>query len=226
MATSKVVDSAPAPTGNVVVVQGVVTGFSTPLVGDKDWPAALCCFDNCGCAADLPLCCYATWCTPCLWAELAERLDVSGVDGNPELCGPCLCCTTPRCATNYWALAAWSCASSLLQGALATVLHQSASWARLEPILTSKTRATLERNHGLRRQCCSPCCVHYWCGASALYQEAVYVKHVLKKDFDCCSYKGCCQTSCCCCLGANPAPGEFRGDGYAAVTTQPGMGAV
>jgi Cys-rich protein (TIGR01571 family) len=226
MATSKVVDSAPAPTGNVVVVQGVVTGFSTPLVGDKDWPAALCCFDNCGCAADLPLCCYATWCTPCLWAELAERLDVSGVDGNPELCGPCLCCTTPRCATNYWALAAWSCASSLLQGALATVLHQSASWARLEPILTSKTRATLERNHGLRRQCCSPCCVHYWCGASALYQEAVYVKHVLKKDFDCCSYKGCCQTSCCCCLGANPNPGEFRGDGYAAVTTQPGMGAV
>lgn len=50
------------------------------------------------------------------------------------------------------------------------------------------------------------------------------MKHVLKKDFECCTYKSCCKTSCCCCVGSNPAPGEMHAPyKYAAVTTQPGL---
>ena len=155
---------------------------------------------------------------------------MSGVAGNPEACGPCLCCTTPKCATNFWAVTAVSCASSILQVALSPFLGQQVvQYVRLEPLLTSKTRATLEADHGLAKSCPTPCLTHYLCGASALYQEAVYVKHALKKDFDCCSYKTCCANHCCCCCGDRPRPGDIvLRDGaprpYAAVTQQPGAG--
>ena len=75
-------------------------------------------------------------------------------------------------------------------------------------------------------------CADYWCGASSTYQQAFFVKHSLKKDFQCCTYKRCCATKCCCCCGQRPAPGEVsRGGvpapkGYEAVTEQPRAGFV
>ena len=117
---------------------------------------------------------------------------------------------------------------SLVQQSIALVCGvNTGGLVQIVPCLTKRTRQTLEDTHGLPKQCCSPYCVHYWCGASALYQEAVFVKHTLKKDFECCTYKTCCKTSCCCCCGHNPAPGDFKnGDGYEVVSTQPGVNAV
>ena len=43
---------------------------------------------------------------PCLWAEAAEYLQVDTLRSpqDAECCQPCCCCTSARCATNYWVL--------------------------------------------------------------------------------------------------------------------------
>jgi len=52
----------------------------------------------------------------------------------------------------------------------------------------------------------------------------VYVKHVLKKDFQCVAYK---DLQTCCCCGKSPAPGgmNYRDApppaGYSTITQQP-----
>jgi len=198
------------------VTQGVVV---------MPWPAKLCCFDCCNCAADLGLCCYAAWCAPCLWSEIAEHLSVSPIeDTDPEMCSPCMGCTSRRCATNYWAFIGFQFFTSVAQGAASALGCQSvANVINLVPCLTMKSRQVLEQEHGLEVQCNNAYCADYWCGASSTYQQAVYVKHVLKKDFASVYYKNCKK---CCCCGANPAPGAMKTAlpppaGYAAITQQP-----
>ena len=43
-------------------------------------------------------------------------------------------------------------------------------------------------------------CADYWCLFCSAYQQAVYLKHVERKDFACCCYDPC---------GTGPAPGDM-----------------
>ena len=111
-----------APAGAAVPVKGEVIATQPAetiavVAGGTPWPVQLCCYDKCNCCADLPLCCYAAWCAPCLWAEAAEYLQVNTLRSpeDAECCQPCCCCTSARCATNYWTLWGYGCATSLAQ---------------------------------------------------------------------------------------------------------------
>ncbi len=59
-----------APAGAAVPVKGEVVATQPAetvhavVAGGTPWPVQLCCYDNCNCGADLPLCCYAAWCAP------------------------------------------------------------------------------------------------------------------------------------------------------------------
>jgi len=111
----------------------------------------------------------------------------------------------------------------------AVVGHNSCGWVNLVPLLTMKTRVALEKKYGLERQCGHPYCADYWCFSCSAYQQAFFVKHTLKEDFTCCTYKDCCSKHCCSCCGERPAPGEAKRGGptppkgYEAVTEQPGF---
>ena len=90
-----------APAGAAVPVKGEVVATQPAetiavVAGGTPWPVQLCCYDNCNCCADLPLCCYAAWCAPCLWAEAAEYLQVNTLRSpqDAECCQPCCCCTS------------------------------------------------------------------------------------------------------------------------------------
>ena len=213
--------------GTVIATQPAETILEGTVVATTAWPVQLCCFDNCNCCADLPLCCYAFYCAPCLWAEAAEYLQVNTLRSatDAEACAPSCCCTTRRCATNYWALVGYSCATSLTQQLCQVMGCQPVGqFINLTPLLTMRSRQQLERQ-GLEVECGHAYCADYWCFPCSAYQQAVYVKHVLKQDFTCCTYQGCCKESCCPCVGQRLAPGEMSlrlgatPAHYAAVTT-------
>lgn len=82
------------------------------------------------------------------------------------------------------------------------------------PCVSCTSRSTLGTKYGLPdAACCCPCCVHYCCQPCALYQESVYVKHVLRKEPTCCCYTWC-KDSC-----GSPEPGLYRGAPAALVVT-------
>ena len=134
---------APLPVkGEVVATQPAEAPIAATVVAGTPWPVQLCCFDNCNCCADLPLCCYAYWCAPCLWAEAAEYLQVNTLRSpqDAECCQPCCCCTSARCATNYWALMGYSCATSLAQSLCNAMGCQSiSSFINLHAFLTMRS---------------------------------------------------------------------------------------
>ena len=67
MSTEKGGYQAPLPVkGEVVATQPAETVVAATVAAHAPWPVQLCCYDNCNCGADLPLCCYAAWCAPCL----------------------------------------------------------------------------------------------------------------------------------------------------------------
>ena len=87
-----------------------------------------------------------------------------------------------------------------------------------------RSRQQLEQQ-GLTVECGHAYCADYWCFPCSAYQQGVYVKHVLKQDFTCCTYTGCCKQTC----GQGPAPGEMQltlPNRYAVVTAQPGAAVV
>ena len=231
MSTEKGTYQAPAGAavpvkGEVIATQPASAPIAATVVAGTPWPVQLCCYDNCNCCADLPLCCYAAWCAPCLWAEAAEYLQVDTLRSpqDAECCQPCCCCTSARCATNYWALMGYSCATSLAQSLCNAMGCQSiSSFINLQALLTMRSRQQLEQQ-GLTVECGHAYCADYWCFPCSAYQQGVYVKHVLKQDFVCCTYQ-CCKNSC----GQGPAPGEMQltlPNRYAAVTAQPGAAVV
>mmetsp|Transcript_7669 Transcript_7669/g.24122 ORF Transcript_7669/g.24122 Transcript_7669/m.24122 type:complete len:219 (-) Transcript_7669:42-698(-) len=213
------------------VVQGAVIEQPLDAIVVSPWPTKLCCYDNLNCGADLPLCCYAHFCTPCLWAEVADALAVDVV-ADPEQCAPSCNCTSRRCATACYAYCAYSCLQSITQSLLQGLGCQSvAGLVQIVPCLTMKTRQSLEVKQGLEVQCGNAYCADFWCSSCSAYQQAVFVKHVMRKDFECCTYQTCCKPYCACC--SSPAPGEMvtrlsaTPPGYAAVTTsQPVKGMV
>lgn len=74
------------------------------------------------------------------------------------------------------------------------------------PCISCTSRSALRTKYGLSdTSCCCPCCAHYCCQTCALYQESVYVKHVLRKEPSCCCY-ACCKDLC-----GSPEPGVYRG---------------
>ena len=232
MSTEKGTYQAPAGAavpvkGEVVATQPASAPIAATVVAGTPWPVQLCCYDNCNCCADLPLCCYAAWCAPCLWAEAAEYLQVDTLRSpqDAECCQPCCCCTSARCATNYWALMGYSCATSLAQSLCNAMGCQSiSSFINLQALLTMRSRQQLEEQ-GLAVECGHAYCADYWCPSCSAYQQGVYVKHVLKQDFVCCTYQSCCKQTC----GRGPAPGEMQltlPNRYAAVTAQPGAAVV
>lgn len=76
----------------------------------------------------------------------------------------------------------------------------------LVPCISCTSREALGKKYGLpTADCCCACCAHYCCQTCALYQESVYVKHVLKKEPTCCCYPTCMN----CCGG--PQPGLYPG---------------
>ena len=232
MSTEKGTYQAPAGAavpvkGEVVATQPAEAPIAATVAAHAPWPVQLCCYDNCNCCADLPLCCYAHWCAPCLWAEAAEYLQVNTLRSpqDAECCQPCCCCTSARCATNYWTLWGYGCATSLAQSLCNALGCQSISgFINLTPVLTMRSRQQLEQQ-GLTVECGHAYCADYWCFPCSVYQQGVYVKHVLKQDFVCCTYQGCCKQTC----GAGPAPGEMQltlPNRYAVVTAQPGAAVV
>ena len=58
----------------------------------------------------------------------------------------------------------------------------------LTPVLTMRSRQQLEEQ-GLTVECGHAYCADYWCFPCSVYQQGVYVKHVLKQDFVCCTYQ-------------------------------------
>lgn len=184
---------SPSPTHqNVelcVVEQPVLTWVSQPY-----------CWNNCDFSVDLGLCCYTTWCLECAWSEMMSSLDTAA-----------LCCTSTSCDTAFSCLIATFLGQIALQLSLSlfkvTPIVYLLLLARLTPTVTSRSRRYLATKYGLSSSDCrGPCCLHYWCGPCAIYQEALYVKHVLKKDFRCCCYL-CCRATCT--FGANPDPGDL-----------------
>lgn len=164
------------------------------------------CWDDCGCRHDIGLCCYGLFCPWCLWAEMIAILE------EPLVC--CCCCSRPGCLAAFFCVEVTRCLEGLLQLSYLAAFPLSAAYLdcllRLTPFVTARSRAALGRKHGLptHADCFHPWCAHFFCLYCALYQEAVFIKHVLGRDFGCCFYH-CCATLCLCC-GRNPDPGFFR----------------
>jgi len=122
----------------------------------RGWPVKLCCYDGCSCCcgkADLPLCCYATWCYPWLWAELAAHLDV-------QACPTALCCNISRrrsdVLSNFAAVKQIGIVDITFQWLMRVGLGQwafTASWVHVTPCLTMRTRHVFEEKKGLPKVC-------------------------------------------------------------------------
>ena len=159
----------PALKGEVVATQPAET-IAAAAAHAVAGPA--CCYDNCNCA---PTCRCAAMplVRPCLWAEAAEYLQVDTLRSpqDAECCQPCCCCTSARCATNYWALMGYSCATSLAQSLCNAMGCQSiSSMINLTPLLTMRSRQQLEEQ-GLAVECGHAYCADYWCFPCSAYQQ-------------------------------------------------------
>lgn len=161
------------------------------------------CWDLCQCRRDLPLCCYSCLCPSFLWAELMMHLD--------EL-PPC-CCGEATWIKAYVCIVLTSGLEGLLQlgyqAAFPIASANSNCLCHITPLVSASSRRALGRKHGVsvNKDCVNPFCAHYWCACCAIYQEAIYVKHILRKDFTCCVYH--CLRYLCAYCGQNPAPGEY-----------------
>lgn len=167
-----------------------------------EWPFPMCCNVFAYCAVDLPLCCYASCCPLCLYAEMMSKIDVVEAE-DTQGAGRCWCIEDGHHCWHYlcWALCLGGCISVPIQCALnlgcCCLVSQ---FCNVVPWVTCTPRMKLSKKHGYRltvKECCCPCCAHYCCGPCALYQEAAFVKrHPDYNDFECCCYV-CCFMSWC-----------------------------
>lgn len=170
---------------------------------EPEFTSYLHCWDCCRCRSDLPLCCYSFLCPWCLWAELMKHLD--------QL--PLCCCGKATWAKAYACIVLTNQLGGLLQlgyqSACPLTSAYSSCLCRATPFVSSSSRWALGRKYGisLNKDCINPFCAHYWCFRCAIYQEALYVKHILRKDFTCCFYNWLRYV--CACFGQNPNPGQY-----------------
>jgi hypothetical protein len=161
-----------------MIHQGAVGEIHQGAVGAAiPWPVELFCFDNCNICADLPLCCYASHCQVCLWAEVAAHLQVNTLRSasDAEVCAPSCCCTSRRRATNCWVFLGYyggGCVLNHLCQAVGCPIV-----IMLTPFLTMRSRQHLE-SQGLEVECGHAYCADCLCIPCSKYQQAVYVKHV------------------------------------------------
>jgi len=168
------------------------------LVGES-WPSKFHCFDNCNCARDLPLCCYASFCGTYAWAELMFRLE------QPAVCCPnsavinAVGCQATVAAVNWLLMSIHPCCT-IPAASLAAYVQQDARRAI--------------GNKGLPTDACGgPFCAHLCCAPCAVYQELVYAKHVLRKEPECCCYlktTECVKNHCSDKHCLAPAPGDYN----------------
>mmetsp|Transcript_3290 Transcript_3290/g.8455 ORF Transcript_3290/g.8455 Transcript_3290/m.8455 type:complete len:200 (+) Transcript_3290:177-776(+) len=117
--------------------------------------------------------------------------------------GSCSTCVPPNCRSHRET-----------QAMTAFGLYLCSPFVNIVPCVTCGGRQSLNYKYGLPiNDCCCPCFAHYCCQTCALYQEIVYVKHVLKKEPTCCCYKNCCNESGACCPGTEPG-------GYSGIVTE------
>ena len=134
--------------------------------------SGFCCWDNCQCQRDCGLCCYTICCPMCAYADIMANTK-SGTCCCPVGFGYSLACIT----------------GCLFVGVVASCVN-------LVPCISCTSREALGHKYGLpTNDCCCACCAHCCCQTCALYQESVYVKHVLLKEPTCCCYFGC--QDCC-----------------------------
>lgn len=178
--------------------------ISDPLSGvEPEFNSYFHCWDCCRCRSELALCCYSCLCPWCLWAEVMEHLDQLP---------PC-CCGKATWAKAYACIVLTSRLGGFLQlgyqAACPLASVYSDCFCRLTPFASTSSRWALGRKYGilLNKDCINPFCAHFWCFYCAIYQEAIFVKHILRKDFTCCIYQ--CLRHVCACCGQNPAPGEY-----------------
>eukprot|EP00631_Chrysoreinhardia_giraudii_P001358 CAMPEP_0197416744 /NCGR_PEP_ID=MMETSP1170-20131217/2970_1 /TAXON_ID=54406 /ORGANISM="Sarcinochrysis sp, Strain CCMP770" /LENGTH=268 /DNA_ID=CAMNT_0042943661 /DNA_START=47 /DNA_END=854 /DNA_ORIENTATION=- len=201
----EVVTQAPVVTQGVVAQGPVVTqGVVLDLHKDDDaWPSEFCCWDNCGCNKDCGLWCYTCCCPMCVYAEIMAAIE------EPTCCCQVGFCPSLACVLSI-GFASW-----ILQHAMTAFgLYLCSPFVNIVPCVTCGGRQSLNYKYGLPiNDCCCPCFAHYCCQTCALYQEIVYVKHVLKKEPTCCCYKNCCNESGACCPGTEPG-------GYSGIVTE------
>mmetsp|Transcript_16444 Transcript_16444/g.51509 ORF Transcript_16444/g.51509 Transcript_16444/m.51509 type:complete len:224 (+) Transcript_16444:43-714(+) len=166
----------------------------------QNWVSEWFCWNNCDCGVDLPLCCYVACCPACAWGEIMEAIET-----------PAPCCTSTSCFSSCSCLYLTEFGQVFLINMLAAHYPMSQHFSGLmnvASLVSMRSRATLGSKYGLDvTDCGGPCCIHYWCFSCALFQEALYVKHVLKKDPSSCCYTCCCKTVCTC--GDTPEPGDL-----------------
>lgn len=151
---------------------------------------------------------YAICCPYCAYAEVMEHIDQPSCCCEVGFCNSLLCVMTGGFI------------SYILQTVMySTGIGAGGAWAvNFTPCITCEARQALGKKYSLpTNDCCCPCAAHYFCQGCSIYQESVYVKHVLKKDMNCCCYVNCCRGS---------KPGDFKGkilanQGNGVISTQP-----
>ena len=142
-------------------------------------------------------------------------------DGMANIEEPSCCCEVGFCNSLMCVLSV-GFASAIAQTILTAAGGGGAApFVNIVACITCESRKALGHKYSLPiNDCCCPCAAHYFCQGCSLYQESVYVKHVLKKDMTCCCYTNCCK---------QVKPGDFRGSianrhpnaGNGVVTDQP-----
>ena len=197
----QVVSVAPgmATMGALGAFEGVV------LTEAQNWDFDMCCAacPCCSCCKDPGLCMYACCFPSCLGAEISAKI------GNKGCCGT-------RGSCEQWC-AAWSVA--LLAATLGLLVcgagacFSACVWNKF----LAQTRDAQKAIYQLPDDelCCADSCTTFLpfaccdCTTSALFQQAYYLKHRQRIDFDCCCYKCCC---------AFQKPPDHRLDGSHAAT--------
>ncbi|KAJ8598610.1 hypothetical protein CTAYLR_001718 [Chrysophaeum taylorii] len=165
------------PAGGAALVTGVVvsTGGGAPA-NPSNYISDLCCWDGCQCSRDCALCCYATFCPYCAYADIMAAIEM------PSCCCPVgfsysLGCVLPFGLVSY--------AVQIVMNSFGLCL--CSPFVNIVPCITCTSREALGTKYG---------CAHYCCQTCAIYQEAVYVKHVVRKEPMCCCYDSCCVPMC------------------------------
>mmetsp|Transcript_26665 Transcript_26665/g.106824 ORF Transcript_26665/g.106824 Transcript_26665/m.106824 type:complete len:272 (+) Transcript_26665:39-854(+) len=193
-------DAAPVVAGEVVSVVPVVAAlgptampaFQGAVVARdaQAWPFAMTCASLTHCADDAGLCCYACLCLECAAAEVSAKI------GNRGWCG------TESCAAQW-------CAAYLTAAAVSTLglcvvglgaVLAPCVWTVWLAQIRNAQKAVYRLPHD--ELCCDATVTSTlpWyflcldCACCAVYQQAFYLKHVAKKDLECCCYQCCCAS--------------------------------
>lgn len=162
--------------------------YTSISVEPKLYPTHLCCW-NCnqgqGSNNDTALCCYA-FCFPyCAYADIMNNLEENTCCCPVGFCSSLLC-VLPLGIFSYTVYVACS----------AVIVYNLAIFVNYAGKTTEKSRRTLKRKYNLTtEECGCSSCAHICCFTCAMYQESMYIKHVLDKEPSCILYQ-CCNFIC------------------------------